>query len=301
MKRSTSVPHLSFKQLKTNNDESTRSLISTFSMVKHNIVCSASALNNDRNLILIYSSCEYNRWGLNWISGLFGEERAIDIFTLEGYHVTRKLIGKKRYTRLMIGNARFTDHMIMICDGLFRTTILTDFSLKFPFSQHKTVFVEFDETGNIYTNGERNKIAVYSQNLEFKEMFEIDLPNDSIIVSLHIRDDTMVVLSYNTVHIQFFTVSRFVRSTRKLVNYFELARFSHQHSNEICIDEFKNIIVSTGNGIRIWQRNGALRRIMFDAKEFIRILLTDNSQIILIFPNGRVNVYRLIDMVNYLC
>ena len=76
-------------------------------------------------------------------------------------------------------------------------------------------------------------------------MFEIDLPNDSIIVSLHIRDDTMVVLACNIGRLSVYTVRRFVRSTGKLVKHLELPKFCHQHLNVICIDQFSNIIVCT--------------------------------------------------------
>ena len=280
----------SSKRLKTNDDEFTTSLITTFPTVKHEIIC--LALNHDRNLLLI---CSVNRGHRS-----NSHERAIDIYTLEGYHVTRKII-TKGYAGSMRGIARFTDHMIMICDCLFRPTILTDFSHKFPISRHKTVFVEFDEKGNIYTNGKKNEIAVYSQNLEFKEMLKIDLPSDSIIASLHIRDDTMVVLSCNIGRIEVHTVSRFVRSTGMLVENFELPKFCRQSLNKISIDRFSNIIVCTYHGIFIWQKNGSFSRIMFEGKEYLRILSTNDSQIILITPNGRIHIHRLIDIVNYLC
>ena len=291
MKRFSTSLGKSPKQLKPNNHGLKTSPIAIFNTGVPKSLC--SALNHYRNLILIYGRKvrATNQRGY-WVNVI---EFVITIYTIEGYHVTTKTITEG--TSFKKASARFTDHMIMICDETFRLKILTDFSPKFPTSQRRISFVEFDEKGDIYTNGEeKNEIAVYSQSLEFKRKFEVDLPNYSKIVSFHIRDETMIIQTYNnSSDSSVYTIHRFVPSSMKLVDCLDLDHYGQQMLNSICIDQFRNIIISTYKGIRIWPYKSALiRPIWFEkGKTPEYILLTEDSQIILVNYRGTIRVHQL--------
>ena len=289
MKRS-SLPSESSKRYKSNLDEYITSPIASFQTGIKGIIC--AAFNHDRNLILIANGRLSTRPVLRFII----ENITINIFTVQGYFVTTKRL-EDNYTR-EISNPKFTDHMIIMCIQPCRFLILTDFSLKLPYSLHRASFVELDEKGDIYTNGGKsNEILVYSQNLEFKRKFELNLPlpSDSVIVSLHIRADILVVeSSLKPGHTSVYTIHRFALSSSKMVESspfyleFPLRVFASY------VDQFRNICISARNGIYISNKGCDFRRIKFGRLKINRrIFLTNEFQIILICANGAVEVYQL--------
>ena len=299
MKRSSTVLGKASKHSKLDGfdfDQITATPIASFKYVipKYTSLIS-SALNSERNLILISTlkiiKERVSVWGFVYV-----ETFTFDILTLDGYLVTTVIVVKTKHIRNVILNVRFTNHLIMLCDQTFAPVVLTDIPSKFSASRNRLHIVEFDEKGDIYTNGEKiNEIAVYSQNVEFKRIFTIDLPkSDPIIVSLHIRDDWLVVQSYNLGLNSVYSVRKFTLSTLELVEDFEFERFGKARSNYLCIDLFGNIIVSNLNGIHICKKSGVLSRIKLEGGEpAARILLTNDSQIILVSLDGTIQVHQL--------
>ena len=104
------------------------------------------------------------------------------IFTLEGYHVTT--LANISYAK----RTKFTSDMMVFCDKSI--TRVNEFNTRSK--PIKTVnFLECDDEGNIYTNGEEdNSISVLSHDLEIKRRLSLGVTKNKIIDVL-IKDDTI--------------------------------------------------------------------------------------------------------------
>lgn len=135
-----------------------------------------SAINQDNGLILLYgrttqhSNTNHQR-----------NTCVMKIFTLEGYHVST-LVNTSHAKR-----AKFTRDMIVFCNKSL--TRVNEFNIKSK--PIKTVnFIECDDEGNIYTNGEEdNSISVLSHDLEIKRRLPLGVNKESKIIDVLVKDD----------------------------------------------------------------------------------------------------------------
>ena len=265
------------------------------------VTYNCSALNRRRNLIFIYWINVNAKVGClgGRISACNLFDRLFSIFTSEGDCVTTRVLTRDEFT-FETKTACFTDHMIMIYRGMDKPAIFTDFLLDFTRFPQKISFVDFDKNGDIYTNGSTYKaIAVYAQNLEFKRMLEVNLPNFSILISLAIRDRLMVVQAYSTLS-KAFEFHKFVISPFDSIKHIELFALSQIKFTDICIDRFNNIFASNICAISIWPYKCKGRyHVKFEEKEnYTHFLLTEDSQIIRICRSGILQIHQLIHEFN---
>ena len=202
-----------------------------------------SAVNLNSNLIIIHWQKKSNRS----LRTQYGQSRLreyiLSIFTSDGYFVTGTHLADGKYTA-EIRTARYTDDVIMICERKYGLTIFSDFLTKPFHSRERTFFIESDEKGNIYTNGnETNEIVVYAPNLEFRRRFSLNLPDYASIESLLIRNNYIVITANNSSFHSRFLIYRFDLSTLKPLGYSEIHEKYKLVSPDICIDRCNNILV----------------------------------------------------------
>ena len=257
-----------------------------------------SAVNMNSNLIIIYWQKQSNRS----LRTQYGQSRLweyiLSIFTSDGYFVTGTHLADGEYIA-EVRTARFTDDVIMIYGKEYGLTIFSDFLTKPFHSRERTFFIESDEKGNIYTNGdETNEIVVYAPNLEFRRRFNLNLPDCATIESLVIRNNYIVIAAkHDSSFHSRFLIYRFDLSTLKPLGYSEIHEKYKLVSPDICIDRCNNILVETRNGICIWMYRGSVRSIKFESGDDEThgcFMITNDSRIIRVTRSDTIEIHQLL-------
>ena len=267
--------------------------ITSFRTATRGIV--SCALNHNKSLFFVFWENKPNQPNSPKSTGKY----LISIFTLEGYCVTTKKVFKQ--LAFAEGAGKFTDEMIILSVGNCSLVVLTDFSLKLLHFEYKLLFIEFDEKGNIYTNGHGfNAITVYKPNLKFKRKLIIDHLCASIIESVAIRDDELFILVFKEgINDDQCAIHRFKLSTLEIVESIERVGNSHVRfgSSSFVVDQFRNIYANTSRGVCIWPYIGKSRRILFQNGRthygYEPFLITNDSRIIGFQRGGTIHLHQL--------
>ena len=249
----------------------------------------ACAVNINSNWIIIYQ--QQGPRAQFW-------KFCLSILTSDGYFVTSIKFEICNFIS-EIRTVRFTDDMIIICGKKHGLTIFSTF-FKHPLhSQKETFFIEFDEKGNIYTNGYKtNEIVVYAPNWEFRRKFSLNLPNDATIESMLVRNNSLVITAkHESFFNPLFLIHRFDLSTLKPLGYSEILERFKLTSPVIYIDRCNNILAETRHGICIWMYKGRVWSIKFENGDNLihaRFMITGDSRIIRVTTNGTIEIHQLI-------
>ena len=247
----------------------------------------ATAFNQKQNLILMVS-----------------QSNCFIFYTLEGTPITTVPITNPTYEFFTSGNAKFTDHSIIICN--YSGNVLyrySDFNTLLKYMPADTGKIrkwnclETDVDGNIYINGvDTNTVFVYTHDLQYKNTLSFIYNEKPIkIISLHIAIDVVVILSEE---FEMYQIEKFSLRTAKFIESYAIN--SIQPTN-ICTDGNNNLIIcgKYSNKICIQSLDGTVSYHEFEANkvsydvldQIVRyVSVTDKGHIVLVHGKGQVSL-----------